>query len=204
MSLSTYSGLITALFDRLERDEDATLGAQFVALAEARMNRELRLGRMIARATATISDGYSAVPTDFLAPRSMRVSATNKLLAFITPEQMANVKEQASTSDLSYYALVGSEFEYAAVPDDGTEVALTYYQAISALSDANTSNWLLLAHPDLYLHGAVLEGAIHLFEDELATAALRLFEDAKSKAQAASVSDAFAFNITPQPGVPAV
>lgn len=201
MSLATYSGLISAVFARLERDEDTDLGAEFIALAEARMNRELRLQRMLTRATATIADGFSAVPDDFLAPRSMRLSSSEKLLAFITPEQMATVKEAGGLTELTYYALVGDEFEYAPVPDDGTEVALTYYQSLPALTDSNTTNWLLTAHPDIYLHGAVLEGAIYLFEDALATASLRLFEDAKARLMAASVSDAFAANITPQPGI---
>lgn len=204
MSLSTFSGLITATFDRLDREEDAVLGAQLIGLTEARLNRDLRVGRMIKRATATITDGFSAVPTDFLAPRSMRLASSNKLLAYLDPEQMAIVQEAGGLSELTYYSLVGDEFEYAPAPSDATDVALTYYARIPALSDANTTNWLLTAHPDVYLHGAVLEGAIHLFEDELATASLRLFEAAKQAVQAASTSDAFAFNITPQVGVQAI
>jgi hypothetical protein len=42
-------------------------------------------------------------------------------------------------------------------PLDGTALELDYFQKLPALSDVQTSNWLLAAHPDLYLFGALVE-----------------------------------------------
>lgn len=41
-----------------------------------------------------------------------------------------------------------------------------YYEQIPALSDSNTSNWLLDAAPDAYLYGSLLQAAPYLAEDE--------------------------------------
>jgi hypothetical protein len=37
---------------------------------------------------------------------------------------------------------------------------------LAKLSDANTSNWLLERHPDVYLYGALLQAAPYLRDDE--------------------------------------
>ena len=40
------------------------------------------------------------------------------------------------------------------------------YKDVTPLSDLNTSNWLLAAHPDVYLYGALVEASPYLMEDE--------------------------------------
>ena len=44
-----------------------------------------------------------------------------------------------------------------------------YYQKIAALSDSNTTNWLLTYAPDVYLYGSLLHSAPYLKEDERVT-----------------------------------
>ena len=43
---------------------------------------------------------------------------------------------------------------------------LLYYQKIPALSASNTTNWLLTAHPDVYLYGALMQSAPYLDDDQ--------------------------------------
>lgn len=203
MSFATYSALQTSIASWLEREDLTATIPDFISLAEARMNRDLRVNRMLTRATATISDGFSAVPTDFLAPRSMRDS-DNKLLAFVTPEQMATIKEANTSGALTYYALVGTEFEYAPVPTDGEVVSLTYYAKIPALTDANTSNWVLASHADAYLRGALLEAALYLRNSVEAAEQKGLFDEALESIRRADRHSSFAANITPAPGITTV
>jgi hypothetical protein len=40
-----------------------------------------------------------------------------------------------------------------------------YYKALPALS-ANSTNWLLTAHPDVYLYGSLMQAAPYLKNDE--------------------------------------
>lgn len=203
MSITTYATLQTAVANWLEREDLTDRIPEFIALAEGQMNRALRVNRMLKRATATITDGFSAVPSDHLQPRSMRDS-DERLLQFITPEQMSTIKALDTGGPLAYFALVGTEFEYAPVPDDGEEVTLTYYSKIPALSDSNTDNWVLTAHPDAYLFGAVMEAAIYLQDGAMAQAAQSRFAGALDAIRAADVRDVWAANITPQPGAFAI
>jgi len=46
---------------------------------------------------------------------------------------------------------------------------LLYYAKVPALSDSNTTNWLLTEAPDIYLYGSLLPSAPYLDEDERAT-----------------------------------
>jgi hypothetical protein len=63
----------------------------------------------------------------------------------------------------------GGEFEVSPTPDEAYTADLLYYGTIAALSDSNTSNWLLTYHPDAYLYTALVHSAPYLNEDQRAT-----------------------------------
>lgn len=179
MSLTTYSGLKTAIADWVERGDTASVVSDWITLAEGRMNRDLRVNEMIERSTAPIADGFSTVPTDMLAPRSMRLlDSPYTQLQFVTTEQLAWVKQSEPTGTPGYYAQVGSEFEYGPTPVASVTVVLGYYSKIPALSDSNTSNWLLASHPDAYLRGALVEAYLYYRDQEMAAAQEALFQAA--------------------------
>jgi hypothetical protein len=70
------------------------------------------------------------------------------------------------TGKPKFYAHVGETFELYPTPDQTYNIELVYYQSIPALSDSNTSNWLLTIAPDAYLYGALMQAAPYLGEDE--------------------------------------
>ena len=47
------------------------------------------------------------------------------------------------------YAITGVNFEVFPEPASATTYQLTYFQTLPALSNSNTTNWLLSKHPDL-------------------------------------------------------
>jgi hypothetical protein len=53
------------------------------------------------------------------------------------------------------------------MPLNSTALELDYYQTIPALASAS-SNWLITAHPDLYLFGAMCEAEMFGVNDERA------------------------------------
>jgi len=61
---------------------------------------------------------------------------------------------------------VGDEFQYYPSPDASYTATLTYYARIPALSVSATTNWLLTAHPDAYLYGALLQAAPYLRDND--------------------------------------
>lgn len=167
MPLTTYAELKTAVADFLDRDDLSTVSADFVTLAEAQLQRELRHPEMEKRATATIDARFSAVPSDFLAPIRLHLSTKYRALDLVSLDEMARWRALSddTADEPKRYTVVGSEFEFEPTPDDSYTLELYYRRTLPALSDADTSNWLLTRAPDAYLYGALLQSAPYLQED---------------------------------------
>ncbi|MEI9890926.1 MAG: hypothetical protein WDN45_10435 [Caulobacteraceae bacterium] len=65
-----------------------------------------------------------------------------------------------------FYGLYGGQLRLHPAPDQAYAAELVYLQTIPALSQTNPSNWLLAAHPDAYLYGALAQSAPYLKADE--------------------------------------
>jgi hypothetical protein len=53
-------------------------------------------------------------------------------------------------------------------PTTSDNLTFLYYAKIPALSDSNTTNWLLTAHPDVYLFGSMVEAELFGVNDSRA------------------------------------
>jgi len=169
MALDTFSGLKTTIADYLNRDDLTSIIPSFITLAEAKFNRKLRVRQMVKRATATVDTQYFAFPTDWLQAKQFILN-TNPItyLEYVTNFQGDELRatKNIAVGKPQYYSFVGSQIEVIPTPDTGYTGELTYYGKIPALSDSNTSNWLLAYAPDLYLYGALLEASPYLKDDE--------------------------------------
>jgi len=169
MALDTYSGLKTTIADYLNRDDLTSIIPSFIALAEAKFNRKLRVRQMVKRATATLDTAFFAFPSDFAQAKEFQLN-TNPItyLEFVTEKQGDLMRQDSiiASGKPKYYTIVGTQLEVIATPDTEYTGELTYYGKIPALSDSNTSNWLLAYAPDLYLYGALLEATPYLKDDE--------------------------------------
>jgi hypothetical protein len=169
MALDTFSGLKTTIADYLNRDDLTSIIPSFITLAEAKFNRKLRTRQMIKRATATIDTQYFAFPSDWLQAKEFILN-TNPItqMEYVTDKQANELRQDSivGVGKPTYYTIVGTQIEVIATPDTGYTGELTYYGKIPALSDSNTSNWLLAYAPDLYLYGALLEASPYLKDDE--------------------------------------
>ncbi len=183
MDLSTFSGLKAAVADYLNRDDLTSVIPGFIALAEAKFNRKLRARQMIKRATATIDSQYFAYPADWLEAREFILS-TNPIthLKFVTESEANELRASTIVSNgkPAYYTIVGSQIEVIGTPDTSYSGILSYYAKIPALSDSNTSNWLLAYAPDLYLYGALLEASPYLKDDERLAIWGQMYADSKA------------------------
>ena len=169
MALDTFSGLKTTIADYLNRDDLTSIIPSFITLAEAKFNRKLRVRQMVKRATAAIDTQYFAFPTDWLQAKQFILN-TNPItyLEYVTNFQGEELRATTviAVGKPQYYSFVGSQIEVIPTPDTSYTGELTYYGKIPALSDSNTSNWLLAYAPDLYLYGALLEASPYLKDDE--------------------------------------
>lgn len=165
--ITDYASLKATVADYLNRQDVDAQVATFIQLHEAKMNRELRVPQMMVRAEATSDAEYIPVPSDFLQDYSLKLESAvpHADLTYIAQTDAKLYKAQGLTQTL-YYTIVGNSFELIADPSENVDVELIYYGRIPALSDSNTTNWLLTSHPDLYLYGALLESVPYLKDDE--------------------------------------
>lgn len=167
MTLSTYSGLQSAVADWLEREDLTTRIPDFINLAEAQINRALRLRQMVRRSAAVIADAYSAAPPDLIEVVSLTLDGLR--IEPAPPETLTGYASSASGAGRPrMFALVGEEIRYWPPPDRAYGAELTYFARIPALSDSVISTWLLAEAPDVYLYGALLQAAPYLHDSESA------------------------------------
>jgi len=168
MAITTYSQLKTAVADFLNRDDLTSAIPNFVALAEASLNRRMRAPEMVTRATVTVDAEYENRPADWL--ETIRYQMTTNpitVLQFVTPEEASIQKTKFSVSGTPlFFSTVGTQFQHVPAPDTAYTAELMYYARVAGLSDANTSNWLLTANPDIYLYATLVQSAPYLKEDE--------------------------------------
>jgi hypothetical protein len=181
MAITTYAELKSSITDFLNRDDLDTVAPDFITLAEADLSRKVRHWRMEGRATAEIDTQYSAIPADFLEVITFHVTSGNlRPLELISQAEMLQRRyENLDTSGKpAYYALTAGEIEVYPTPDGTYTTELYYYKRISALSDSNTSNWLLEYFPDAYLYGSLVHSAPYLKDDARLQLWAALYEQA--------------------------
>jgi hypothetical protein len=169
MALDTFAGLKATIADYLNRDDLTTIIPSFITLAEAKFNRKLRVRQMIKRAEGQINTAFFAYPSDWLQAKEFVLNTNPTVRLQYIDESYSN--ELRATRFVAvgrplYYTIVGTQLEFTPTPDTTYSAELTYYAKIPALSDSNTSNWLLAYAPDLYLYGALMEATPYLKDDE--------------------------------------
>lgn len=168
MALTTYTELKASVADWINRDDLTAVIVDFISLAEAQIERTLRTTQMIVRATASIDGEYSAVPADFLETRTVKLN-TNPIqpLQFETVDSLDSLRIQyIAPGRPQYFGIVGTQIRVVPVPDTTYTAELIYYGKLTKLSSTNATNWLLTSSPDIYLYGALLQGAPYLQNDE--------------------------------------
>lgn len=168
MTIATYAQLKDAIADFLLRDDLTAAIPSFIRLTEARNDRELRHWRQEKRSAVQFSAQYSAIPADFLQPIRLQITdAPTSEVAPISTAQMLQLRDDRNdrVGRPTSYALTAGNIELYPTPDNTYNASLVYYGRIDALSDSNTTNWLLTEAPDAYLYGALLHSAPYLKDD---------------------------------------
>lgn len=168
MAISNYAELKSAVADWLNRADLTSAIPNFVALAEAKFNRDLRTRQQVKRAYATLTGQYIQLPTDWAEGINLQLNVNPvRVLDFVTTDQADRIKARRyGDTDADAYTIVGSQLEVIPVVGDDTEIEMAYYAKVPALSDSNTTNWLLTEWPDLYLYGTLVHAAPYLREDD--------------------------------------
>lgn len=176
MSIANYSDLKSAITTfYVNRSDLAAVADDFIDLVEASLNLTLRCREMEASTDLTPTSNVCTLPTDYLEyKRVVELASTRRALEYIT-EDAADYLYPDRTAGLSnHFMIIGSNL--TALPLSSNDIELTYYQQIPALSDSNTTNWLLTRSPNLYLHGCLMYAAEFTKNTERFAAEALLFQ----------------------------
>lgn len=160
MAISTYSELKTAVASWLNRSDLTSYIPDFVTMAEAKINRRLRILQMESRVRSDTASGdtYVALPSDFLeAIRVSVIASPNRDLDYVATSALDRLYSSDETGQPSVYTIEGTELRIAPTTDAVYTVELVYFAKFAALSDSNTTNWLTANAPDLLLYMSLAE-----------------------------------------------
>lgn len=186
MALTTYTELNASIGDWLNRTDLTSAIPDFISLAEAQIERQLRTRQMIVRSNADISTEYAALPSDFLETKSFKLSGTNPItpLVFQTIDALDDLlRTHSAASRPKYFGIVGGQVRVVPAPDATYTTELVYYAKLTKLSASVASNWLLAASPDIYLYGSLLQAAPYLQDDARIPVWSSLYEKALTDLQ---------------------
>ena len=169
MPLTNYTELQTSIAEFLNRDDLAAKIPDFIVLAEAQMNAELRHWRMEKRATASLDSQYTAVPDDFIQP--VRFSIVGTTISSLSQTDSKTITDLRTANNNpsgrpTEYSILDGSIEVYPTPDATYTLELLYYEKLDALNSGNPTNWVLTTYPNAYLYGALLHSAPYLMEDQ--------------------------------------
>ena len=172
MAITTYAELQTATANWLDRTDLTARIPEFIELSEANFNRVIRQPDMVTKNDSfSLTSRYNTLPSDTLEIVRIVLDLTPVIvLEYMTPEEISERRVSMSATGKPYYFTViggsSNQLEVVPSPDSTYTSSIVYYTRIAALSDSATSNWLLAAHPDIYLFGTLVEAEPYLKNDE--------------------------------------
>lgn len=165
-----FAQLQATIASYLARTDLATQIPEFIRLAQDRLSRDLYIRQTLKVATTktTAGDATVELPADFVAMKDIHISSTNPIQT-VTFQSTSNFFRNARvlvSGPPTFYTLLGSEFQFAPVPDTDYTLKMVYYHKPPYLSDTVSSNLWLATTPDLLLYASLGEAEPFLMNDE--------------------------------------
>ena len=192
MALSTYSELKSSIADWLLRDDLTSVIPDFIALAEADIARNLRHWRMEVTSTLTVTSGSEDVPTDWLETIALNNDDGAEIRTISASEMAARKADGNTDGSICFYRIAAGQLELYPAPSTSTDLSITYWARPDALSDSNTTNWILSNYPDLILYGSLSHSAPYLNDDARTGTWAALYKNALDGLNAESEKAKFA------------
>ena len=165
-TITNYATLQSAIADYLNRADLTSQIQTFIQFCEADLNTRLRSREMIVNATATSDGQFVSLPPDWLEAINMMIVGGQSPLRYITPDEADVINKAQTYTSTRFYSMTTGIIELVPPAVDDITIDMVYYGKIPALSDANTTNWLLTKAPDVYLYGALTHAAPFLMDDQ--------------------------------------
>ena len=169
MAIGTFAELKTAAANWLDMSDLTDRIPEFIALAEARFNRILRIRDMETVSTAistTAGTMEYSLPTGFVQMKEFHLT-TDPItpLAYITPEMMSRLQAGSTKAKPKVFTIIADNVRLGPNPDAVYTTSMLYYKTFTALSGSNTTSEMLTNNPDVYLYGTLLEAEPFIMND---------------------------------------
>jgi hypothetical protein len=161
MSISNYTELKSAITEWMDRSDLTGNAADFITLAEARLNRRLKgfeVDTTLAGADGTQSIDISSLS---LAEPIALFCTTDGDEYEILLKAPGTIAYNDTAGRPEFYVIDGDTIEFNR-PQSGAQTYRFVYQERYALSDAAPTNWLLTTHPDVYLAASIIWGNVFI------------------------------------------
>jgi len=186
MAISNYGELKTAVANWMDRDDLTARIPEFIALAEARFNRVLRIRAMESKQTASTVAGQQnlALPTNYIQMRNVQMNTSPVTpMQYVTPEIFDRLYGGSATGTPKFYSIIANELQLGPTPDTVQTIEMLFYKKFDPLSADGDTNWVLTNAPDVYLYGALLEAEPFIMNDARTALWAEAFQNAISSIQ---------------------
>ena len=166
MTIGTYSELQTAVAGLLHRDDLTDEIKTFISVLEGQLSADIYGRSMESRTslTCTANNAFVTLPTDVIEIRRIYNTTTTpqRALTFVAPDELIKKHPYGETGEPAIYCTIGGQLQLAPIPDSAYVLECAYLQSVPALSDSNTTNWVLTKYPNVYLYGTLFHLCNHL------------------------------------------
>lgn len=184
MALSNYTELQASVASWMNRTDLTTQIPDFIAIAESRINAEVRLREGVVSETLVTVSGEQGIvlPLDWC--EFVSVSINDVPLEYYPANTIRERASESSAGAPMMYSIEGDSLLLSPTPGDTVyNVDTKYYAKVPALS-VDATNWLLTKYPMIYLYGALVSGYQFLLNNERADYYGLLYTQAKDLAKA--------------------
>lgn len=166
MAITTYSELKSAVSDWMARSDLSGSAADFIALAEARLNRKLDPVETDATLTATIDSrevDVSVLTIDEPLELYLKESGEDEIR--LTKRGAGTFPFLDDSGEPEIWSLDDTTIKFDRPANKAYSLRFRY-RGRFVLSDSATTNWLLTNHPDIYLAASIVWGKVYIDEPE--------------------------------------
>lgn len=158
MALANYADLQAATLDWMTRAGQSGQVADWITLAEARLNRELGAVETDATILGVVDSRRIDIATlAMVQPIALFRAEVGCDEVFVTPKADGTFPYRADSGRPTIWAVDGDAIDFDCPLDAAYPFRLRYRQKFSLA--ASSTNWLLTNHPDVYLAATLMWGA---------------------------------------------
>jgi hypothetical protein len=185
MALVNYTDLQGAVSDWMARSDLVSRIPDFILMAEARFNRQLRTREMVTSGTISLTAGVATLPSTYQEWIACEWDGASRdqTLRYCEPDSEEWRRRYRPNGDPQMFTIIGASLKVR--PVGAGSVILDYYRTIPDLA-TNTTNWLMTKSPDLYLAMSKFFAKDYIGDEEKKAAAIA---EAESEMQKALMDD---------------